>query len=142
MVFSNFIKGKKAQWPANVNVKHSYTFTLDCSKSLYLLSKNENAFNQVWHLPTAGPALTGKQFIELAAKHSGVKPEYMLISKWMMKAAALFNKTVKEVSEMLYQNIYDYEFDSSKFENYFNYKPTTYEAGIESTIQFIKTSVI
>jgi nucleoside-diphosphate-sugar epimerase len=138
MVFSNLAKGKKAQWLANVNVKHSYTYTLDCSKSLYLLSKNADAFNQIWHLPTASPALTGKHFIELSAKYFGVKSSYMVLSKWMVKAAGLFNGTIKEINEMLYQNEYDYEFDSSKFERYFNFKPTSYEAGIEKTIQLIK----
>jgi nucleoside-diphosphate-sugar epimerase len=138
MVFSNLSKGKKAQWLANANVKHSYTYTLDCSKSLYLLSKEKDAINQIWHLPTASPALTGKQFIEISAKHLGVKPSYKVLSKWMVKTAGLFNGTIKEINEMLYQNEFEYEFDSSKFERYFNFKPTSYEAGIEKTIQLIK----
>ncbi|MDR3627679.1 MAG: NAD-dependent epimerase/dehydratase family protein [Ignavibacteriaceae bacterium] len=141
MVFSNLVKGKKAQWLANVNVKHSYSYTLDCSKGLYLLSKDNRSFNQIWHLPTASPAITGKEFIELTAKYLNVKPTYTVLTKWMVKAAGLFNKTIKEVSEMLYQNEYEYEFDSSKFEKHFHFTPTPYEKGIESTLKFFKESV-
>ncbi len=141
MVFNNLAKGRKAQWLVNANVKHSFTFTLDCSKSLYLLAKNENAFNQIWHLPTANPALTGKEFIELAAGYFKVKPEYTVLTKLIVKFAGLFNKSIKEVYEMLYQNEYEYEFNSSKFENYFNFKPTSYQTGIQQTIQFVKESV-
>ncbi len=141
MVFSNLAKGKKAQWFVNSNVKHSFTYTLDCGKSLYLLSRDESAFDQIWHLPTAKPALTGKQFIELAAKYFEAKPAFTVLSKWMVKAAGLFNKPIKEIYEMLYQNEYDYEFDSSKFESHFNFKPTTYEAGIKKTIQLAQESL-
>jgi nucleoside-diphosphate-sugar epimerase len=141
MVFSNLAKGKKAQWLVNVNAKHSYSYTLDCSKSLYLLSKDRNAFNQIWHLPTASPAITGKEFIELTAKYLNVKPTYTVLAKWMVKATGLFNKTIKEISEMLYQNEYDYEFDSSKFEKHFHFTPTPYEQGIESTLKFYKELV-
>jgi nucleoside-diphosphate-sugar epimerase len=141
MVFTNLAKGKKAQWLVNSNVKHSFTYTLDCGKSLYLLSRDESAFNKIWHLPTAKPALTGKQFIELAAKYFDANPVYTILSKWMVKAGGLFNKPIREIYEMLYQNEYDYEFDSSKFESHFNFKPTSYEAGIEKTIQLAQESL-
>jgi nucleoside-diphosphate-sugar epimerase len=141
MVFNNLSKGRKAQWLVNANVKHSFTFTLDCSKSLYLLSKNESSFNQIWHLPTASPALTGKEFIDLTASAFHVKPAYTILTKWMIKFTGLFKNSIKEVYEMLYQNEYEYEFISSKFENYFNFIPTSYQAGIEKTIGLIKESV-
>jgi nucleoside-diphosphate-sugar epimerase len=136
MVISKLMQNKKAQWVINADVKHSFTFTEDCGKALFLLSKNEEAFNQVWHLPTAGPALTGRQFIELISKKLKVEPKFFTLTKWMMGAAGLFDKTLKELYEMLYQYEFDYEFDSSKFHDYFNFNPVSYEIGIEKTIVF------
>ena len=52
LVFDNFSKGKKAQWLVNAQVPHSYTYIPDAGKALYLLAKDNNAFNQTWHLPT------------------------------------------------------------------------------------------
>ncbi len=63
LVADRFAKGKSAQWMLNDEVKHSFTYTPDAGKAIYLLSKNKASMNQVWHMPTASPALTGKQLI-------------------------------------------------------------------------------
>jgi nucleoside-diphosphate-sugar epimerase len=48
----------------------------------------------------------------------------------------LFNRTMKELVEMNYQNKYPYLFDSSKFNNAFGFTPTTYAAGIKETVEW------
>jgi len=52
--------------------------------------------------------------------------------------AGVFNTTIGELHEMLYQNNHPYIFDSTKFNDYFNYQPGTYEKGIEATIAAAK----
>ena len=138
MVFENFKKGKKAQWFIDVNKKHSFTYTPDAAKGTAILGNSESAYNQVWHLPTNKNVLTGKEFIELSAKAMNVKPEYMVVKKWMAQLLGLFNKAIKESVEMLYQNDSDYLFDSTKFEKAFNFKPISYEEGIINTVKSIK----
>jgi len=138
MVFENFKKKKKAQWFIDVNKKHSLIYTPDAGKATAMLGNTDSAYNQVWHLPTNKNAITGKKFIELSAKAMGVKPEYMIVKKWMVRMLGLFNKAVKESYEMLYQNEYDYLFDSTKFENAFNYKPISYEEGIIETAKSLR----
>jgi nucleoside-diphosphate-sugar epimerase len=138
MVFDNFKKGKKAQWFIDVNKKHSFTYTPDAGKGTAVLGNTESAYNQVWHLPTNKNVLTGKEFIELAAKAMGVKPDYTIVKKWMVQMLGLINKVVKESKEMLYQNDSDYLFDSTKFEKAFNYKPISYEEGIIKTAKSMK----
>jgi len=138
MVFENFKKGKKAQWFIDVNKKHSFTYTPDAAKGTAILGNTDSAYNQIWHLPTNKDVLTGREFIELAAKAMKVKPEYMVVKKWMTQMLGLFNKVIKESVEMLYQNDSDYLFDSTKFEKSFNYKPISYEDGIINTAKSIK----
>jgi len=138
MVFDNFKKGKKAQWFIDVNKKHSFTYTPDAGKGTAILGNTESAYNQIWHLPTNKNVLTGKEFIELAAKAMGVKPDYTVVKKWMVQMLGMFNKVVKESVEMLYQNDSDYLFDSTKFEKAFNFKPISYEEGIIKTVESIK----
>lgn len=137
LAINKMIKGKKAQWLADANKIHSFTYTLDSAKALYLLSKDDTSFNQIWHLPTCNPALTGKEYIELTAQITGSKPDYSVLKRWMTEIAGIFSPIIKEVKEMLYQNEFDYYFDSSKFENYFNFKPTDYKNGLKETIEFI-----
>jgi hypothetical protein len=74
----------------------------------------------------------------LAAKEFGVAPKYSVLKKWMVKMVGLFNKTVNESYEMLYQSEFEYYFDSTKFNDFFNFKPTTYQEGIHETIAFLK----
>jgi len=138
MVFDNFKKGKKAQWMLDVNKKHSFTYTPDAGKGTAILGNTESAYNQIWNLPTNRNVLTGKKFIELAAKAMGVKPDYMVVKKWMLSLLGVFNKVIKENNEMLYQNHSDYLFDSTKFEKAFDYKPISYEEGIINTAKSIK----
>ena len=137
-VFHNLKKGKKAQWFLDANKKHSMTFTPDAGKATALLGNTKTAYNQIWHLPTDKNALTGKEFIEIAAKEFGVKPEYVVLKKWMIQLVGVFIPVVKESIEMLYQNEYDYLFDSSKFEKAFNFVPTSYKDGIAATVKSMK----
>ena len=136
LVFDNFSKGKRAQWLANATLKHSYTYIPDAGKALYLLAKDESAFNQTWHLPTRSNPLTGVQFIALAAEAMHQPNKYAVLSKFMIRLAGLFIKPIKESYEMLYQSDSEYLFDSSKFERHFSFSPTTYEDGIKETAKY------
>jgi nucleoside-diphosphate-sugar epimerase len=134
MVFDNLKKGKKAQWLINDNVKHSLTYTPDAGKATAILGNTERAYNQIWHLPTDRNALTGKEFIEKVAKEFGQSPRYMVLPRSMVRMVGLFNGIVRESVEMLYQNDSDYLFDSSKFEEAFDFKATSYGQGIIETV--------
>ncbi|OIR12659.1 NAD dependent epimerase/dehydratase family protein [mine drainage metagenome] len=136
MVFTNLAKKKTSQCLVNANQPHSFTYIPDAAKALYLLAKDETAFNQTWHLPTRSNPLTGKQFIELAAKEFNQPPKFMVFPKWMINVLGLFMPVMKEMYEMLYQNELAYIFDSTKFENYFHFIPTSYEDGIKATAEY------
>ncbi len=136
LVFDNFSKGKKAQWLADAQLPHSYTYIPDASKALYLLAKDETAFNQTWHLPTHSNPLTGAQFIALAAEAMHQPNKFTVLSKFMIRLAGLFIKPIKESYEMIYQSDSIYLFDSTKFENHFRFTPTSYQEGIKETAKY------
>ncbi|MBK7500564.1 MAG: NAD-dependent epimerase/dehydratase family protein [Ignavibacteriales bacterium] len=137
-VFHNLKKGKTAQWFVDANKKHSMTYTPDAGKATAILGNTPSAYNQIWHLPTDKNVLTGKEFIEFAAKEFGVEPKFMVLKKWMIQMVGYFVPVVKESYEMLYQNEYDYLFDSTKFERAFDFKPTSYQDGIAETVRSMK----
>jgi nucleoside-diphosphate-sugar epimerase len=138
IVFDKFANGKKGLWMMNDNVRHSFTYTPDAGKAVALLGNTEDAYNQVWHLPTDKNVMPIKEFIELAAKEFKVEPKYSVMGNGMLMLVGLFNKNVKENMEMLYQLENDYLFDSSKFEKRFNIKPTPYKDGIKETVKQMK----
>ena len=133
LVFQKLRQASKAQWLVNAHALHSLTYTPDIARALYLLATDDNAWDQVWHLPTAASPLTGAEFIEKAALALGKADNYTILSKWMIRLGGLFDSTTKELYEMMYQYEFDYVFDSSKFENTYHFQPTSYEEGIKAT---------
>ena len=131
-------KGKKPQALLHDDLKHSFTFITDTGRALADLAADESAVNQVWHLPTYNPALTGKQMIETFAKYYGTSPKYSVMGKMMINIGGLFMPTVREIKEMLYQYESDYHFDSTKFEKHFSYGATDYEEGLRQTATWYK----
>jgi len=132
------LAGKRPRWLVSTRVRHSFSYTLDCAKALSLLAQADDAFGQVWHLPTARPPLTGAEFLSTAARCLGVPLHYSLLSKAALAVAGLVNRQILEVYRMIYQNERDYLFTSTKFERRFGSTPTPYEQGIEATIRFFR----
>jgi nucleoside-diphosphate-sugar epimerase len=130
------IQGRKPRWLINAKTRHSLSYTVDCARGLELLAEASDSFGQIWHLPTAHPALTGEDFIRTAAEKLGRAPGYSVVPRLMLSAAGLFNRQLLEVSRMGYQNEQDYIFDSAKFEKRFAFTPTPYAQGIEETLKF------
>jgi len=142
LAIDRMMNGKGAQWLLSVDKTHSYTYTLDSARGLALLARHDECYNQTWHLPTFNPGVDGKTFIELVAQELGVTPDYSVFKKWMIKLAGIFDKTLFEMYEMLYQYEADYYFDSTKFNNFFSYQPKTYQEGIHETIEFLRIKAL
>lgn len=134
-VIKNFKKGKAANWFMNADKKHSFTFTPDAANATALLGNTNDAYNQVWHLPTDKNTLTGREFVELFAKEMKVKNRLSVVPLFMIKVLGLFIPIMKEMTEMMYQYDRDYFFDSSKFDKRFNFKTTTYQEGVKASVK-------
>ena len=133
-VFNNLSKGKKANWLSSVKHKHSFTYTPDAGKATALLGNTDDAYGEVWHLPTAPNPFTGEEWINQIAKELGVDPKFQAAPKFLVRIMGLFMPVMKELVEMTYQYDRDYIFDSSKFENRFNFTPTPYIEGIKNIV--------
>ena len=140
LVFEPFAKRAKASWLLNDSLPHSLTFTPDAARGVAMLAGRDSAWNQVWHLPTAAPALTGKEFITIAAQAFGVKPRYRILNRAMIKVGGWFDSQVRELYEMLYQNDQPYIFDSTKFARAFGFTATPYADGIRLVADSYRTA--
>ena len=134
-VIKKLANGKKADWIGKDNCKHSFTYTPDAGKATALLGNTADAYNQVWHLPTAANPYTGKQWVDQIANELGVAPKHRVAPKFMVRILGLFIPIMKEMVEMVYQYDRDYVFDSSKFEKRFDIAPTPYKKGIQELIK-------
>lgn len=133
-VIKRIQKGKKANWFLNANKKHSLTLVDDAAKAIALLGNRNSAYNQVWHLPT-DKAYTANELVKKIVQITGKPAKIQVASRLMISILGWFIPAVKETKELLYQYQNDYEFKSLKFENAFNIKPTTIEAGLKQILK-------
>ncbi|HTO15945.1 MAG TPA: NAD-dependent epimerase/dehydratase family protein [Edaphocola sp.] len=138
LVFDKLKNGKKAQWLCNTNRIHSFAYVPELAKGTAMLGNTEKAYNQIWNLPTDTSQLTGKEWIYLFAKEINCEPKFSTLPSWLFKILGIFVPNFKEIEEMNYQFDRDYFFDSSKFNNYFNYTPITNEEAVKQTVAKLK----
>lgn len=134
LVYDKFIQGKSAQWLCNADKIHSYGYVPELAKGMAMLGNTEEAFNQIWNLPTNPQKIKGKEWIELFAKEMNCKPEYNILPNWILKVVGLFVPVMSELVEMNYQYDRDYYFDSGKFNEYFKYQPVSSQFAVEQTV--------
>jgi len=137
LIYDNLVKGKKAQWLCNAKVIHSSTYAPDAAKGMAMLGNTNDAYNQIWNLPTDPQKITGEQWINLFAKEMKASNKYSVLPGWGVKALGLFVPIMKELYEMNYQFDRDYFFDSSKFNARFNFTPTSNEIAVKETIKHL-----
>lgn len=134
LVYDNLVKGKKAQWLCNAKVVHSMGYVPDLAKGTAMLGNTPDAFNQIWNLPTDTQKITGEEWIDLFASELGVKNNYTILPNWLIKGLGIVMPIMKEIAEMNYQFDRDYYFDSTKFNNYFKYTPTSNAVAVHQAI--------
>ncbi|MCJ1706071.1 NAD-dependent epimerase/dehydratase family protein [Microbacterium sp. VKM Ac-2923] len=122
--------GARPTWLFDADQPHSLTYTPDIGRALALLGTNPAARGGTWHLPTA-PALTGREYIEIAAG-PGVRTAVM--GSATMRMGALFASAARESLEMAYQNTRPYLFDSRALETAFGMTATPTNQGIAATL--------
>ena len=131
LVIDRLKDGQKPRVPVRDDTRRTLIWTPDASRALAALGNAPDAYGQTWHLPCDDEQLTFKQFVTLAAEVFGHAPEYSVIGSLAMKVAGLFNKEVREISELLPRYKQDNLFDSSKFKRRFpDFAVTNYREGL------------
>ena len=99
-----------------------------------MLGNSNDAYGQVWHLPTAAEPPTGREWIEMIAEELRAKPRAQVATNLMMSMVGLLSPTLREVKEMAYQYDRDYVFRSEKFNQRFGFNPTQYSQGVKAVV--------
>ncbi len=113
---------------------HSTGYSPDLAKGTAILGNTPEAYNQIWNLPLDPERITGEKWIQLFAQEMGAPFQYQVLPPWGMKVLGLFVPILREMYEMRYQYDRDYYFDSSKFNNRFNYTPTPNAQAVKQTV--------
>lgn len=125
----NVLAGKPAQTLMPQGPRHSRAYAPDCGRALVRLALDEGAYGTAWHLP-AGPAVTVAEMADHIRAALGEDFKLSTMPSLMAKLLGLFNRQIREVSEMGYQFGQDYVLDWSRFQaRYPDFVPTGYAEG-------------
>jgi len=131
LIFNNIKEGKNLKVPLSANKKRSLIWTPDASRATALIGNTPDAFGQTWHLPVDKSHPTYKEFIRMASEIYSRDLKYSVVPKFMFKIGSFFNKSVKELLELLPRYEHDNIFDDSKFRKKFSdFQVTSYKHGI------------
>ncbi|NND01760.1 MAG: NAD-dependent epimerase/dehydratase family protein [Acidimicrobiia bacterium] len=131
--FGRLTRGKPAQVFGDPDQPHSFTYVPDVGRAmLSVADAGERAHGQAWHVPNA-PDQTVRQILTAFADQVGVEPKIQALPRSLMTVLGLFNPTVRESKEMLYQWDRPFQVDHSKFAESFWDDPTPLVEGIAAT---------
>jgi nucleoside-diphosphate-sugar epimerase len=135
-IFTAALSGKKARWIGNLDVRHDLVFIEDAAAACIMLSETASAYGEVWHVPGAGP-ITGREFIDMAFRAAGNKPNIGLLGGRSLRVAGLMNSDAREMIELMYEFEEPLVLDGSKFSTEFPlFKYTSHDEGIRKTIHW------
>ena len=123
--------GKKARLFLRDDTLRTLIYTPDASRAMALLGNTPEAFRQTWHLPCDDNRVTYREFVQLAAKALGAKPDYVVVKKWQLVLAGMFNQRICDAVELLPRYAVDNYFNSDKFKAAFpEFKVTPLAQGL------------
>jgi nucleoside-diphosphate-sugar epimerase len=134
-LFPAALAGKTATVLGDPDQPHTYTYIPDIGEGLAVLGEHPDAPGQVWHLPNDSNTHTTRQLVDLVFQQAG-QPRTRLrqIKPWMIRIAALTNRTLRELPEMQYQFEEPFIVDSSKITNTLGVHATPVEQALADTL--------
>ena len=132
------------RWPAarstswaRVDQPHTFTYTADFGKALAIAGTHDEALGQAWHVPSA-PPVTQAEFARALGEELGQPVKTQLGSPFVIRIMGLFNPTLREMNEMMYEFTKPFVLDSSKFERTFGMTATPFRQQLRDTLAWVK----
>lgn len=135
------LAGKTVSLLGNIDLPHTFSYIEDFGKALIVLGEHDEALGQAWHIPNA-PTRTSRQVLEAFFAQAGLSPKIGSTPNLAVRALGLFNPTIREVAEMLYEFNEPFVVDHSKFERAFGNSALPEEEAIRQTIAWYRTSPV
>ena len=139
--FKAILAGKKAQWFADLDQPHTLSYLPDMARAFVILGERAEADGQVWHTPAA-PPLTGRQYVELAARAAGTPARPTALGMGTVRMLGLFMPVLREFPELMYQYDRPFVMDSGKFEAALGpFAVTPPEEALRTTLEWYRRRV-
>ena len=139
LLVEDALAGKKARWPASVDVLHTLSFLPDVARGLVTLGGRDDTDGSAWILP-AGPPLTARDFVEHLERALDQPVQLSVTSKVAMRVAGLFIAEAREIPDIWYQFEAPFVADASRFESVLGpFAATPIDEALKATVAWYRT---
>ena len=136
-VIGRVLAGKSAQVIGDPDQPHSYTYTVDAARTLAALGTRQDVSGEIFHVPNA-PALTTRQIIDQIGEQLGRPIKTSVAPRLLLRVMGLFNPTLRELDEMLYEFTQPFIVDSSKAQAALGIGPTPLGEALDATVTWFR----
>ncbi|WP_145325699.1 NAD-dependent epimerase/dehydratase family protein [Paenibacillus xylanexedens] len=136
-VFGAVLEGKPSEVLGNIDVPHAYIYIKDFAKGLVELGEDDEAYGQIWHIPSAETTTT-RDIITRIYRLKNQEPKFRVAPKLFVNLMSLFNADMREIKEMLYLHEEPFIVDTKKYERRFNKNVTSHEDAILETMEWFE----
>ena len=100
--FEPALEGKTVRWLGDLDMPHALAYLPDVGRAFVTLGTDDVALGRAWHLPVAGSP-SGREFTAAVSEITGQPIKVSATGRNVLRLVGLFDPTVREAAEMLYQ---------------------------------------
>ena len=131
------LEGKAINLIGRLDQPHTFSYVADFGKLLATLGTREQALGQIWFTPSPAP-VTQKELVKIMEAELGHKVKVLAAGKAIMSILGLFDPTIRESIEMIYEWNQPFIMDSSKAQKAFGLKATSLQQAMKETIAWVR----
>jgi nucleoside-diphosphate-sugar epimerase len=131
------IAGKPARVLGDPDQPHSYTYLPDAARTLVALGTRDDVVGEVFHVPNS-PAQTTRHMIHAISLELGLPIKVSVAPRFLLRLMGLFNPTIGELDEMLYEFNKPFVVDSTKAQTRLGIEPTPVAEAIAATASWFR----
>jgi nucleoside-diphosphate-sugar epimerase len=135
LIFKPALSGKTVNMIGSLNQPHTFTYAPDFGRALAILGTRAEADGKAWHVPSDAPVTQG-ELIKLLEAEMGQPVKKMVGGKLILSVMGLFNPSVREIVEMLYEFTKPFVMDSNASQKTFGVQPTPVREAVQRTLEW------
>lgn len=132
------VQGKTVNLMGSSSQPHTFTYVKDFGRLLATLGTRDEALGEVWFTPS-NPPITQAELVSMIEAELGKSVKSQVGGAVLMGFLGLFNKTIAETVEMMYEWQHPFVVDTSKAEKVFGLQPTPLQQALKETLDWCKT---
>jgi nucleoside-diphosphate-sugar epimerase len=132
------LAGKPINALGRLDQPHTFTYVADFGRALATLGTDGRGVGRAWHVPSA-PPVTQAELFALIEASVGRKVSVRAAGRVLLGLLGLFNPSVAELPEMLYEFEQPFVMDSSAFTTTFGLQPTPLAEAVAATVDWART---